>query len=61
LLEDFFRNDRKEEPEMSHGLAFALVKLPRFAVVFLALTGISLCPMPVSAGTDTVHLTAPHQ
>ena len=46
---------------MSHGLAFALVKLPRFAVVFLALTGVGLFPMPVSAGTDTVHLTAPHQ
>ena len=46
---------------MSHGLAFIFAKSLRFAVVLVSLTGIGFFPAPVRAGTDTVHLTAPHQ
>jgi Tannase-like family of unknown function (DUF6351) len=45
---------------MSRALAFNLVGSLQFAVVLLGLTGIVLFAAPVRAGTDTVHLTAPH-
>src|SRR5260370_27084792 len=46
---------------MSRRLAFILAQSLRFAVVLLGMTGICFFPAPLRAGTDTVHLTAPHQ